>query len=252
MSEVAPTPPHRVLLVVEAAADAHTVACLLDRLWTETDDRGPRVAKEALPQHRTWVELDQRGGSGLPHITWTGIAKRGPRVLGHGAKGATKNSYALAARRAILVAQTARPIPTAVVLIVDTDAQQDRARGLDEARQAELPALSVVIGAADPKREAWVLNAFRPENKSEEKTLRELRQALGFDPCADAHRLRGRRGETRDIKRVHAALVTSDDERESAALCALPLAELRTRGANTGLAAFLDDASSLRDLVAPE
>jgi len=243
-----------MLMVVEAAADARTIAALVDKVLLESESRPAWLELEHIAYMREWVDLDDDAPlSGTSrHLTWTDMKNRGPRVLGHGKEGPTRNPYAKAARRAIAACELAATAPNSIVLVVDADAQGDRRAGLLEGRETQPSQLRVVVGAADPKREAWILNAFVPDNDEERGRLTRLRTALTFDPCSEAHRLRDKRGELRDIKRVLAVLVDNDRERELDAVQRAPLADLAKTGERTGLSAFLRDASSLMDALTDE
>jgi hypothetical protein len=234
----------RGIMVVEALADARTIATLVDKVLLESESRPPWLEREHLEHMREWVDLDDDAppSGTCRHVTWTDMKKRRPRVLGHGTEGPTRNAYAKAARRAIVACELAATRPNSVVLVVDADAQGERIAGLMEARRAQTSTLSVVVGAADPKREAWVLNAFVPGNEQERRRLKDLRANLTFDPCSEAHRLRGKHRDERDIKHVLEVLVDNDKERELDALRDAPLADLARKGDRTGLSAFLEDA----------
>lgn len=239
-------PALRILMVVEAVADARTVATLIDKVLLESEGRPSWIDDGMLSSVRRWVDLDSgEPDAPWPHVTWIQMKDRGPRVLGHGTGGPTRDPYARAARRAIQAANWASSRPNSVVLVVDADAQPERRAGLEIGREAQPSALRVVVGAADPKREAWVLNAFVPKGPEERQRLQELRRELKLNPCLDAHRLRGKHREARDIKRVLAVLVDNDKERELGVHRNTPLAVLATNGERTGLSAFLTDAASL-------
>ncbi len=110
------------------------------------------------------------------------------------------------AARAILLAQRlakVRPV-RAIVLVRDMDTQPERRQDMELARdEYTLETFEVIIGAPDPKREAWVLNGFEPETPAEDKSLAELRQDLGFNPCERAERLRAKKDTAkRSAKRI--------------------------------------------------
>jgi hypothetical protein len=191
-----------------------------------------------------------------------------PRYIGGGkasqAPGGSKKYDYLAARRALLLVRrhlmdVEQREVGAVLLVRDMDAQPDtRRRSLEDARaDADVPGVAVVLGIAHPKREAWVLNGFVPQDDAERARLRTLRRDLGFDPCTDADRLTATRtpeGEqaTTNPKRVLDLLVDGDTGREADCWRATPLATLRTRGKATGLAAFLGEVEArLRPLLGP-
>lgn len=134
----------------------------------------------------------------------------------------------------------------ALVLVRDTDAERESRRDLDQARQQPRTpdALTVVIGIARPKREAWVLNGFEPENQEEEETLADLKQELGCDPRTDAHTLTASSsGAKTNAKRVLGVLVDSD-ARDQRCCTETDLDTLRDRGRETGLAAYLEEVKT--------
>jgi hypothetical protein len=130
-----------------------------------------------------------------------------------------------------------------VVLVWDMDDQpEDRSRGLDQARTeaTRLASFRIVIGRANPNREAWVLVGFDAETDEERERLEELRQELGYPPNQDAHRLTAKHEtDKHNGKRVLRALTDGDHDREARAWRDTSLATLRARGRNCGLAEFL-------------
>jgi len=131
----------------------------------------------------------------------------------------------------------------ALLLVRDTDPKRESRRDLEQTRrQPSTPEwVTVVIGVARPKREAWVLNGFHPENEDEEKRLADLKREIGCDPRTDAHTLTASSpGAQNNAKRVLKELVDSD-ERERRCWIETPLSTLRTCGSDTGLAAFLKE-----------
>jgi hypothetical protein len=136
----------------------------------------------------------------------------------------------------------------AVLFIRDLDNQPERRLGLEQAREEfhhRTLSIVTIIGTADTKREAWVLNGFEPLNEIEEAMLGELRKALGFDPTLEAHRLRSvsRQGaeRTRNVKVIVEMLTGDGSEREAHCWTATDLNLLRQRGVNTGLTAYLQE-----------
>ncbi len=102
----------------------------------------------------------------------------------------------------------------------------------------------MVLATPDPEREAWVLGGFVPGNPEEEKRLKKEVKQLGFDPCVESHRLRGRAGkaagqEKRDIKKIVKRLTGGDWDREKACWEITPLELLEERGRASRLAAYL-------------
>lgn len=156
-------------------------------------------------------------------------------------------AIALQVLQLVSLLQKDRPIK-AVLLIRDLDNQPERRVGLEQAReefrQRSSP-LVTILGTADSKREAWVLNGFEPQNDNEEAILAELRKALGFDPLLEAHRLRfvAREGaeRIRNVKVVVERLTDNNNEREAQCWTETALPLLRQRGVHTGLSAYLQE-----------
>jgi hypothetical protein len=136
----------------------------------------------------------------------------------------------------------------AIILIRDLDNQSERKTGLEQAREqfAHLShELQIIIGTADPKREAWVLNGFNSREAPEKASLDEIIQELGFDPCLEPERLRETSKRvperTRNIKVVLETLIGGNFEREAACWRETDLSLLRERGDNSGLTAYLSE-----------
>ena len=107
-----------------------------------------------------------------------------------------------------------------------------------------------MIGAANPKREAWVLNGFEPETPVEDKSLAELRQDLGFHPCERAERLTAKKDTAkRSARRVLGVLTGASYEREQKCWKETPLVLLKRRGEKTGLHDYLVEVEGLLPLL---
>jgi hypothetical protein len=133
----------------------------------------------------------------------------------------------------------------AVALVWDMDDQGEaRRRGLAQARAEALQwsSFRIILGCADPMREAWVLAGFEAETDDERSRLSELRRELGFSPCEEAHRLGAKNEQAKKSpKRALEKLTRGDEEREERCLSTIPLEVLRARGVQSGLASFLDE-----------
>ncbi|MGB0564881.1 MAG: hypothetical protein ACPGVO_24260, partial [Spirulinaceae cyanobacterium] len=150
-----------------------------------------------------------------------------------------------------------------VLLIRDLDGREQgrkRLASLHSARQNHQeidPNSTIVIGTAVPEREAWVLNGFVSQTPEEEQRLAECQQQLNFDPCREAHRLRGdkKNPEQRDraAKFVLETLTDGSTERQEQCWTETDLELLRNRGKDTGLADYLNEIKRyLRPIVIPE
>lgn len=132
----------------------------------------------------------------------------------------------------------------ALVLMRDLDNQPERRRGIEQARQ-EATSVTVVIGTADGKREAWVLNGFVCQDEAEETLLSQLVKQLAFNPLLEPHRLRAATFDEpdriRNAKIVLEILTQGSYEREAQCWQKTDLALLRQRGVNTSLAAYVEE-----------
>jgi hypothetical protein len=248
----------RTLLVVcEARADFQIAADLADRLISNslaTPDA------PALPAVRRWHESEPD----RPFIRWTDLDKvaatRGlrlrPRSRFGGQPGAAD---AAAADKALLLAAfiARKDGLVGVLLIRDSDGYEERHTGLMQARTTESGApwpFRVAIGLAHPKREAWVLAGFEPQDAAEQGRLGDLRRELGRDPCQESHEFAARtKGSKRDLKRILDHLTAGNTAREAPCWQASPLDLLRKRGQSNGLAAYLAEIDEhIVPLLSPE
>jgi hypothetical protein len=137
----------------------------------------------------------------------------------------------------------------AVVLVWDMDDQPDARRsGLTSARveARSWAKFAIVLGCADPKREAWVLAGFDPIRDDEQGRFEAVRRELGFSPNEQAHQLVAKDERAkRNAKRVLRALVEGDPEREARCWLETPLETLRARGGDSGLRQYLDEIHQL-------
>jgi hypothetical protein len=214
-------------VVCEADADRRTSTGLADRVLCREVDW---IEPEILDGHRKWQGLVE----GSSHLEWHQIKEqaraRGLKAHGHfmGEPGAPD---AYAARLALLLLATSPHPPDAAALVRDSDGQQERRLGLEQARRERNWPFPVVIGFADPRRESWVLAGFEPRSEAEEANLPQLRQGLGSDP----------RGALRDTKRVLRLLAGDTYDREQSCWTDCPLEDLIERGRQNGLADYLEE-----------
>ncbi len=229
----------KFFVVSEARADFITATELADRVllaeiaWL--DDA-------LIESQRQWVGEDSPG----VHLAWTTVAFRarevGIRVQGH-FNGEPGFPDARAARRAILYVLSQFSVVDGILLIRDLDDQSERKQGLEQARAADNSGTTIVIGVASCEREAWVICGFDPENDDEKQLLGEEHQKLGANPCLRSHELTAGKSDIalRSPKRVLKVLTGDDWERQRRCWKVTSLHVLMERGAENGLAAYLDE-----------
>jgi len=237
----------RLVLIVEAQADADAAGILADRVFIEGD--ADWIDAETLPNLRQWTGIAPT----TEFARWNGLGGFA-RQLGIRTHGRGLGADGTAARKALLLVIHAHSNDDeieAVVLVRDMDNQPERRASMEAARDelAEKLAFHVAIAAPDPKREAWILHGYEPQNAKEELLLTDERKRLGFDPVTKPERLRGdrRRGaeqEDRDMKLVVERLTAGDYDRECLCLTTTPLALLKDRGQETGLADYLGEVEA--------
>lgn len=223
-------------VVCEARADQLTACGLADRVLCQSVDW---LEPELLDSTRKWSgEVSDE-----PFLKWARVkdlaSKRGIKVFGR----FDDRPDALTARKALLVFAAQRRCPDAVMLIRDSDGDSRRRTGLEQARNDRPWPFKVVIGVAHPKREAWVLAGFRPQNTQEAARLQALQARLSVDPIRKSHELDAREhGAKTDIKRALNELIEEgDDDRERRCIEETDLDTLEQRGVDNGLAEYLKE-----------
>lgn len=206
----------KFVIIAEAEADAQIARDLADRVVYANTDRW--LDHDTIDFMRKWRGLD----GGAAYTKWTDVktlAKtRSIKPLGHRSTGTPGGIDYAQSRKAILLHERRfrddnENLPV-LLLMRDMDRQPERARGIRQAREEppEMPFV-VIIGAANPKREAWVLNGFDPQTGEEQKRLDELKQDLERDPRTHAHTLTASQtGAKNNAKRVLDVLVTGRDQ----------------------------------------
>ncbi|MEQ8819514.1 MAG: hypothetical protein RLY93_04670 [Sumerlaeia bacterium] len=247
MSEAAYT----FAIVCEADADRRIACDLADRVLLESERLSWIDNQEMLHSMRDWLRHD---GEHF-YLAWKTVkdryedsikGKREWKAFGNfsGNKG---KPDALTARKALIYLELCMPRPKAVFLIRDSDGYPERKEGLEQARdEPSRRPFEVIIGVAEPCREAWVLAGFVPEEHEASKLSDEQRR-LGFCPVERSHLLKPRENKqlkkgqsSTSAKAVHANLLPNPD-REAQCWRETPLPLLRERGHGCGLTAYLDE-----------
>lgn len=224
-----------IAVVCEARADVLISTELADRvlLW-EVD----WLESELLISQRTWIR--ESNGTELLWKHIKSLARPlGIKIHGHfdGRPGLPDASIA---RRAILLLKRLFD-PEAILLIRDADKQAERLDGLNQARDHFAGEPKIVIGVADPEREAWVIAGFEPYDDEERKLLEIERKNLGFDPRVRSHELTATNDDQakKSPKRVLKVLTCGSVEREKPCWQKTDLGTLESNGRENGLAPFL-------------
>jgi hypothetical protein len=229
-------------LVCEATGDFEMVCALVDRLLCEWKDY---IDATVLDAYRCW----QGYYPGTSFLPWTQVKDLARNVgirVHRGFVTEPPLSDCYAGIRAIRLFADREPPPDALLLVRDSDGDEERIGGLPQARDSVSVKPLTIIGVAHTKRECWLLAGFEPRDEEERSCLAALRQELGFDPRLEAERLTAEKDHfKRSAKRVLHHLTNGDHERELACLSDLSLEVLKERGCNSGLAAFLDELERL-------
>lgn len=235
---MSPTGAYLLAVVCEADGDHRVATGLADRVFCGEVDW---IEPESLDLHRSWQGLGERSS----HLEWhevPGVARQqGIKAHGH-FRDEPGAPDAGAARLALLLLASKDPRPDAVVLVRDSDGQEERRTGLHQARKEREWPFAVAIGVAHPKRESWLLAGFEPQGDAESRALSELHEELRFDPRLEAERLRAKSpGAARSAKRVLERLLGGLLSREEACWKDSDLETLRMRGLRSGLADYLEE-----------
>lgn len=232
------------VIIAEARADARIARELADRVISDETDTW--LDPETVEVMRTWRGLED----GTGYTKWTDVKRlasaRNIRSIGHRKAGRPGAVDFAQSRKAILLHERlsrSKDVPV-LLLVRDMDRQPERALGMCQARkQPPKPPFIVIIAVANPKREAWVLNGYNPQNDAEQERLDAVKQEIGRDPRHHAHTLTASQsGAKNNAKRILDALDVSG-EREKICWMETDLDTLRTRGSNTGLRNFLNECA---------
>lgn len=250
-----------VIVIVESGADARTAIKLAERVLKEKFDW---LDDDSLQYYFQWTGLE----SETEFSCWRDIIKiiedakeklkyKPSRFLGHDSNGVPLKADGAASIKVLNLVrflQRTRQIK-AILFIRDLDNQPERKEGIEQARLEHLnktPKLEIIIGAADPKREAWVLNGFIASD-DEKVILEDIKNKLSFDPSIEPERLRSTSEKEperiRNIKFVVEQLTGKDMEREKQCWEETSLEILRVRGVKTGLMAYLQEVEERLSVI---
>jgi hypothetical protein len=195
----------RLGIAAESRGDAALVTALGDRLLQH---RVEWARDQELEHIRSWV-----GTEGQPWFDVHGAFARARerRLPIYGSFGGEPGALDAQMHRAILLLFAEEDeVPAAVVVARDTDGEEDRRRGFEQAKTERNWPFQVIGALADPEIEAWSLAVWQPETEVEHTALATERQTLGFDPTQSPERLSaGRSHHKSNAKRVLGALTAS-------------------------------------------
>jgi hypothetical protein len=228
-----------IVLVVEGTSDVRVVRGFAERALLE---KSADFDSSLL----TWRGLDD----GTDFVQWSGVLRvikdrRIERRYGHFPGKISDDSglvYARQARNALTLCHEAG-MPLAVILVCDADSQPERLEGLKQAREDHQsfyePDYPVVVGMANPCREAWVLCGFEAKDHEKQKLLAKTKE-LTFDPTREAHKL-NTSNSVRNAKQVLEFLIENEVDREEPCWNETIYAHFFKHGDQCGLKAYLEE-----------
>jgi hypothetical protein len=248
------------ILIVEAEADYRTTTGIAERALQENASYLwlAELLQDQPEAVFSWAGLEDDIGFSC-WSDFEAIANRFkeegyrfPRFNGQFSDGPTNLDYPIARNIVYLINQYLKINKnrnvSAIVLIRDEDNQSKRFTTLcrlrdDLSRRGfQIP---IIIGVANPEREAWVLNGYEAQTAAEKQVLQDIKRRIGLDPCLEAHRLRGKSSqpgtEDRDIKHILRELTQDDPLREKQCWQETPLDILVERGQKTGLSQYIEE-----------
>ena len=226
-----PDGPVELGIAAESLGDARFVTHLADRVlaealagrghdWFEDQARDGARCWRGVGAHEAFHDLHDTSEPASP------LARRW-RIHGDFGQGRLPPDTQLFQRTLLRFQFDATPPVAAVVIGRDSDHTRDLGAAL--AAALELPlgrrwSFRVVLAAAHPEIEAWLLCGFEPENAAGKRRLAKMRRELGFSPVESPERLAaGRDNARKDCKRTFGELAGDAAEQCAAA----PLERLR-------------------------
>lgn len=235
--------PVEIVVIAESALDARIVTGLCDRVINECGPEWIRDNPEVLDAERCYRGIE----TGATFLKWSKVptlaAQSGKRIRAF-SWGKNRGMADCAATRkalALVILMSRGGIPDFVILSRDTDNEVERWLSWKTVVDEGKHRFGIILAAQHPKLEAWLLNGFVPSNAAEKKRLKDLRQALGFDPTISADRLiaEGKKGK-KNAKKVLSQLTANDEVRRDCCWSQVSLDHLKSTGCQTGLAEFIE------------
>ncbi|MBK8692669.1 MAG: hypothetical protein IPN17_10335 [Deltaproteobacteria bacterium] len=249
--------PQRWVVVCEHRSDADIACGLADRVAVEPDSKQAQRVSAPLDAVRRWSGEDPDPAGNARPLLWSRVKQRA-RALGispHGyGRGGVEGIESAEIRKVIaVVTHKGVDRPAGVLLVRDTDGDQDRRRSyrtsvdaLNAAYSGAATPMRALLALPHPEMEAWLLAGFDPSDDDERDRLKAARTRLGVDPRERSHELNPGRTAT-DAGRVKNStknalddLCADDHDRKRQCWEGASIAVLRKRGEHNGLAEFLN------------
>jgi hypothetical protein len=225
-----------IVLVVEGTSDVRVVRGFAERALLE---KSADFDSSLL----TWRGLDDS----REFLQWSRVLRimqerRIGRRYGHFEGEIRGEPYAHQARNALTLCHEIG-MPLAVILVCDEDSQPERLEGLKQAREDHKsfyePDYPIVVGLANPCREAWVLCGFKLRDSERQKLLDKIGK-LPFDPTREPHKLTTAH-LPHNAKRVLEALTDNNWELEEPCWTQANFQHLLLHGDQCKLKAYLEE-----------
>jgi hypothetical protein len=184
----------RVLVIAESEADQRIVCALADRVILEEWRAEPDAAPESMLRPlREWTGVEP----GTQVLRWRDIKRlaqnhRPAQLRALGFRPGQSGEDSVALHKALIVAELLLGGVRTALVSRDLDTRTATARAASHQQVADHSASRgwrLILAAANPMMEAWLLHGFEPANAAERNACSQLRSELGFDPTQEAHQL---------------------------------------------------------------
>ena len=158
----------------------------------------------------------------------------------------------LIARKLFERVRTQYPDAKALVIAEDIDKVPSRRIAWEQIRSQRPPRFAVVIACPIKEVEAWHLCCYEPTTHDERVAFRPWANKANGSHLLPSGKDRGPTGTPQSAKAILAVLTADHPARATAYIGTMPADEMRRRGTENGLSAFIDEVEQyLRPLFAP-
>src|ERR1700722_11266617 len=235
MPEGGPVP---IAVICEDEPDRRVACDLADRVLCS---RVEWIEPQVLDSYRSWHGAQSPFAFLKLSRVWELAKDQNIKVLGHFNEQPGEPDSRVA-KAAFLLLVAANPLPQVVFFVRDTDNELDREKGWTQARDSRSWPFTIIVGMQHTKRECWILAGYAPRNDSENASLSNLRQELGFNPTTHSHMLTAKNDQAKNsAKRALRILADDNPNREQSCWQETPLEVLKTNGSGNGLKDFLEE-----------